>query len=85
VVRPLIKFLLSRARPMEMAPAEAPMRAAPPGEELPPGAEERELPPDIMAAISAPPRVTIRDMILALANEDPEKATGVLRAWIHEA
>ena len=85
VVRPLVKFLLVRARPAEAPMEAATMRPAAPGEELPPGAAAEEaLSADIMEAISAPPRVTTRDVILALANEDPEKATSVLRAWIHE-
>ncbi len=81
VVRPLLKFLSARARP---APAPAPAaRRVGPGEELPPGAPEGEV--EQLEGLQPPPRkMGTRDVIMALAQQDPERTTAVLRSWIHE-
>ena len=83
VVRPLLKFLTARARP---APAGAPgaARRVGPGEELPPGAPEGEV--EQLEGVEPPPRkMGTRDVIMALAQQDPERTTAVLRSWIHES
>jgi flagellar M-ring protein FliF len=80
VVRPLLKYLMARHKAaQEAAEAAAAARRVGPGEELPPGEEAEAL-----EAISGPRKLTTRDMILALFQQDPEKATSVIRAWIHE-
>ena len=91
VARPLIRHL-TRPKPqaveagagvgMEMAPA-GPAMPVGPGAELPYG-EEQEMAPEALEALAGPRKVGTRDMILALAQQDPEKTTSVLRAWIHE-
>ena len=98
VVRPLIKYLTTRAQAAAQqgavvtagggggAPAGSRVRqvVVGPGEELPPGQEFEMEAPDMLEAMSQPRKVTTRDMILALAQQDPEKTTAVLRAWIRE-
>jgi flagellar M-ring protein FliF len=80
VVRPLLKYLMARHKAaQEAAAAAAAARRVGPGEELPAGEEAEAL-----EAISGPRKLTTRDMILALFQQDPEKATSVIRAWIHE-
>ncbi len=80
VVRPLLKFLTSRARPVPAAPGA---RRVGPGEELPPGAPEGEA--EQLEGVEPPPRkMGTRDVIMALAQQDPERTTAVLRSWIHE-
>jgi flagellar biosynthesis/type III secretory pathway M-ring protein FliF/YscJ len=54
-------------------------RLAMPGEELPPGEGVEGL------LEEAPRRPSIRDQVLALAQQDPERALAVLRSWIREA
>ena len=94
VVRPLLKYFTSRATEVATetavvgggrVPAGARVRqvVVGPGQELPSGTE-LEGEPDMLEAMSSPRKVTTRDMILALAQQDPEKTTAVLRAWIRE-
>ena len=85
VVRPLMKALTARlaVRTAEV-PAGAP-GAVPvgPGEELPPGEPEAEA--EQLEGIEMPrKKMTTRDLILALAQQDPERTTAVVRAWIHK-
>lgn len=87
VVRPLMRRIMA-SRPAsapEAIPAAAggAPRPAGPGEALGPAAED-EVIPELEAAAAAPRKMTARDMILALAQQDPERTTAVLRAWIHE-
>jgi flagellar M-ring protein FliF len=96
VVRPLMKYLTTRAQEVAEgggamvaaggAPGGARVRqvVVGPGEELPPGQEMEMEQPDMLEAMNQPRKVTTRDMILALAQQDPEKTTAVLRAWIRE-
>lgn len=82
VVRPLMRQITTRMRPapQEMPAAAGPARPVGPGEELP---GEEEAMPELEAM--APRKMGTRDMIVALAQQDPERTTSVLRAWIHEA
>ncbi|KIX15823.1 flagellar basal-body MS-ring/collar protein FliF [Dethiosulfatarculus sandiegensis] len=82
VVRPVMKHLFAKPAPTEAAPGMA--QRVGPGEALPPG-EAEEMAPEMLEAMEGPRKLTTRDMILTLAQQDPEKATAVLRAWIHEA
>lgn len=77
VVRPLMKYLVAKKAKEEVS-AEA-VRVGP-GEELPPG-EERE---QIEGGADVARKLGTRDMILALAQQDPERTTAVLRSWIHQ-
>ena len=87
VARPLIRYL-TRPKAVEERVSVAAMPAGPampvgPGAELPSG-EEQEMAPEALEALAGPRKVGTRDMILALAQQDPEKTTSVLRAWIRE-
>jgi flagellar M-ring protein FliF len=77
VVRPLMKYLVAKKAKEEVS-AEA-VRVGP-GEELPPG-EERD---QIEGGVDVARKLGTRDMILALAQQDPERTTAVLRSWIHQ-
>jgi flagellar M-ring protein FliF len=94
VVRPLIKYFTSRASevaavgvPGAITTTQSGARVRQvvvgPGQELASGTE-LEGEPDMLEAMNQPRKVTTRDMILALAQQDPEKTTAVLRAWIRE-
>lgn len=80
VARPLLKQFSARR-----AGGEGGLEAVRvgPAEELPSGmAGERDvhaLPPETEV-----PKIGLRDQVLALAQQDPERATNVIRAWIHE-
>ncbi len=78
VVRPMLKIVGARLAP---APTAAPgaARMAMPGEELPPG----EGPEGLLE--EAPRKPSTRDQVMALAQQDPERALAVLRSWIREA
>jgi flagellar M-ring protein FliF len=76
VVRPLMKYLVAKKAKEEL-PAEA-VRVGP-GEELPPGEELEQL-----EGMDVSRQLGTRDMILALAQQDPERTTAVLRSWIHQ-
>ncbi len=80
VARPALKMLSQwmAARKPQVAP---PARRVGPAEELPEAEEEAAL----LEELKAPRRITVRDQILALAQQEPDKATAALRAWIHEA
>jgi flagellar M-ring protein FliF len=78
VVRPLMKYLVARRAKEEAVGAEA-VRVGP-GEELPPG-EGREQ----IEGMEITRKMGTRDMILALAQQDPERTTAVLRSWIHQS
>lgn len=78
VVRPLMKYLVARRAKEEAMGAEA-VRVGP-GEELPPG-EGREQ----IEGMEITRKMGTRDMILALAQQDPERTTAVLRSWIHQS
>lgn len=82
VVRPLLKYITSRA-PARVEPtlAGAP-RPVGPGGELPPGTEEEAL---LEEAVAEPRKPGTREQIQSLAAQDPERITSVLRAWIHES
>ncbi len=77
VVRPLMKYLMARKAKEEVV-GEA-VRVGP-GEELPPG-EER----DQIEGLDVSRKLGTRDMILALAQQDPERTTAVLRSWIQQS
>ncbi len=94
VVRPLIKYFTSRATAVAEQGAAGAITTTPsgarvrqvvvgPGQELASG-QELEGEPEMLEAMTTPRKVTTRDMILALAQQDPEKTTAVLRAWIRE-
>lgn len=76
VVRPLMKYLVARKAKEEM-PADA-VRVGP-GEALPPGEELEQI-----EGVDVARKLGTRDMILALAQQDPERTTAVLRSWIHQ-
>ncbi|KMY69280.1 hypothetical protein AAU61_03700 [Desulfocarbo indianensis] len=77
VVRPLMKYLMARGKAEEKMGAE--VRVGP-GEELPPGEETPQL-----EGADLTRKMGTRDMILALTQQDPERATAVLRSWIHQS
>jgi flagellar M-ring protein FliF len=81
VVRPLVKALVARTK-VEQVPVGA-ETAVGPGEELPPGEEGRRALEG--GGVEVERKLGTRDMILALAQQDPERTTAVLRAWIHKA
>jgi flagellar M-ring protein FliF len=81
VVRPLVKALVARTK-VEQVPAGAETSVGP-GEELPPGEEGRRALEG--GGVEVERKLGTRDMILALAQQDPERTTAVLRAWIHKA
>lgn len=81
VVRPLVKALVARTK-VEQVPVGAETSVGP-GEELPPGEEGRRALEG--GGVEVERKLGTRDMILALAQQDPERTTAVLRAWIHKA
>ena len=84
VVRPLMKHFMAKGAPAE-GMAGGPARRVGPGEELPPGETPMEGERDLLDALAGKRKMTTRDVILALAQQDPEKTTAVLRSYIHEA
>lgn len=80
VVRPVLRHFMARAKPAEVAVTAGAPQAVGPGEELP----GEEMAPDLLESITPTRKVGTKDMILALAQQDPERTTSVLRAWIHE-
>ncbi len=74
VVRPLLRQVLAKRQPG--APAGRPLRVGP-GEELPPGVE-----PEGLAAPLMPKPIGVRDQIMAVVQQDPDRATTAIRAWI---
>lgn len=78
VVRPLMKYLVARKAKEEAVGAEA-VRVGP-GEELPPGEEMGQL-----EGMDISRKLGTRDMIMALAQQDPERTTAVLRSWIQQS
>ncbi len=82
VVRPLLKYITARApRPAETQAAPGAPRPVGPGEELPPGEEEALL---AEAAATAQREMSVREQAQSAAVQDLDKATSVIRAWIHE-
>jgi flagellar M-ring protein FliF len=83
VARPLVKaFLASRPSPAgETARGGAAgARRVGPGEELPAGAEGAAM----LEEAPAPRKITTREQILALVNQDNDRTTALLRAWIRQ-
>lgn len=80
VVRPLMKSFAARAKAREAAIAAEAARVGP-SEELPPGEGEEMA---RLEGVEVARKMGTRDMILALAQQDPERTTAVLRAWIHK-
>ena len=78
VVRPLMKAITKTAQPAEEAAPGEPARAMP-GEELPEGVT----PADLLEGEPVK-KLGTRELILQLVQQDPERATAVLRAWIQE-
>jgi flagellar M-ring protein FliF len=87
VVRPVLKILSTRFAPAAAGGVgglpggvRGEARRAMSGEELPPGESA-----DMGLLEEAPRKATTRDQVLAVASQDPERATAILRAWIREA
>lgn len=80
VVRPLLRYITSRAPRGGSALGEA--RRVGHGEELPAGERERR---ELLEEEAKPAKLGVRDQIRSLAAQDPERATSVLQAWIHES
>ncbi|MFZ5585893.1 MAG: flagellar basal-body MS-ring/collar protein FliF [Thermodesulfobacteriota bacterium] len=83
VLRPLVRhYLAVRSRelaPVAVAPGAPGMaRRVGPGEELPPGEGAEET----MLIDEGPKKPSLREQILALAMQDPDRTNAVLRAWI---
>jgi len=89
VLRPLIRhFLAVRTREVvavTTGPAGAMGRRVGPGEELPGGAEGLSLEEQVLLEEGGPKKPSLREQIMALAMQDPDRTTAVLRAWIRQA
>ncbi len=91
VLRPLIRhYLATRTREVvtvTTGPAGAMGRRVGPGEELPGMAEGLGLgleEPGLLEE-GGPKKPSLREQIMALAMQDPDRTTAVLRAWIRQA
>ena len=84
VLRPLMKHFLFKGAPMGAGVGGAERRVGP-SEELPPGETPMEGEREMLEALSGKRKMTTRDIILALSQQDPEKTTALLRSLIHEA
>lgn len=89
VLRPLIRhYLAVRTREVvavATGPAGAMGRRVGPGEELPGGAEGLTLEEQALLEEAGPKKPSLREQIMALAMQDPDRTTAVLRAWIRQA
>ncbi len=89
VLRPLIRhYLAARTREVvtvTTGPAGAMGRRVGPGEELPGGAEGLTLEEHGLLEEGGPKKPSLREQIMALAMQDPDRTTAVLRAWIRQA
>ncbi|MCA1905773.1 MAG: flagellar M-ring protein FliF [Desulfarculus sp.] len=89
VLRPLIRhYLASRAREVvtvTTAPAGPMGRRVGPGEELPGMAEGLGMEEAGLLEEGGPRKPSLREQIMALAMQDPDRTTAVLRAWIRQA
>jgi flagellar M-ring protein FliF len=89
VLRPLIRhYLASRAREVvtvTTAPAGPMGRRVGPGEELPGMAEGLGMEEPGLLEEGGPRKPSLREQIMALAMQDPDRTTAVLRAWIRQA
>lgn len=81
VVRPVVRAMTGAKAKEEAKAAEAAAaaRRVGPGDELP-GGEEAGL----LEEPAAPRRLSTREQLLALAAQDPERATALLRSWIRQ-
>ncbi len=85
VLRPLLKFLNSRQAQAPGQKSAGVLRTVGPGEALPPGGVVQELESDLMLEEDEPPqRLTLREQILLLVQQNPERAVTILRSWIRE-
>lgn len=87
VLRPLLKFLNSRqAQPPGQSSSV--LRSVGPGDALPPGSGaggQDMLDSDLLLEEDEPPqRLTLREQILLLVQQNPARAATILRAWIRE-
>ena len=86
LLRPLLKFLNSR---QAQAPGQGSsvLRSVGPGEALPPGTASGDidlLESDLLEEDEPPHRLSLREQILMLVQQNPEKAVAVLKSWIRE-
>jgi flagellar M-ring protein FliF len=91
LTRPLLKFLNSK---QAQAPGHSSsvLRTVGPGEALPPGSAGGILPPGNMDLLEAelleedepPHRLSLREQILMVVQQNPERAVAVLKSWIRD-
>jgi flagellar M-ring protein FliF len=82
VVRPVVRAMTGARAKEEAKAAEAAAaaRRVGPGQELAAGEEAA-----LLEEPAAPRRLSTREQILALATQDPERTTALLRSWIRQA